>query len=89
MTVELRVSYTTSGNFNTGTITHNKAYTTFTGLTIGREWEERLCRSEVTSSGKDIYAMATGEVVTCFLVEDFIEISRTAVSLEGYCSAVR
>ena len=56
--IELRVAYTTSGNSNTGTITYHEAYTSFTGFTYGFEWEEKLCTSEITSSGKDVYARA-------------------------------
>ena len=87
-TIELRVAYTTSGNSNTGTITYHEAYTTFAGFTYGFEWEEKLCTSQVTSAGKDIYARAVGELVYYFLIDGFIELGREAIDLDGYCFAI-
>ena len=86
--INLRVAYTTSGNSNTGTITYHEAYTTFTGFTYGFEWEEKLCTSQVTSSGKDIYVRAVGELVYYFLVDGFIELGREAIDLDGYCFVI-
>ncbi len=86
--INLRVAYTTSGNSNTGTITYHEAYTTFTGFTLGFGWDERMCSSQITSSGKDIYAVTTGELTYNLLVDGFIEIGREAIHLEGYCFAV-
>lgn len=86
--VNLRVAYTTSGNSNTGTITSHEAYTTFTGFTLGFDWEEEMCYSEITSSGKDIYAAAAGELTWYILVEGLIEFAREEIHLEGYCAAV-
>ena len=88
-TVSLRVAYTTSGNSNTGTITYHAAYTTFTGFTLGFGWDEKNCYSQVTSSGKAIYAKVTGELVYNLLVDGFIEIGRRSITLDGTCFAVR
>lgn len=87
-TIKLRVAYTTSGDSNTGTITYHEAYTTFSGFTYSFEWNEKLCTSQVTSSGKDIYARAVGELVFYFLVDGLIELGRDSVDLSGYCSAI-
>ena len=56
--INLGVAYSTSGDSNTGYITYHNAYTTFTGFTLGFDWVEQYCNSQVTSSGKDIYAHA-------------------------------
>lgn len=88
-TLALRVEYTTSGDANTGVVTYHKAYTTFTGFTLGIAWNEITCNSQITSSGKDIYATAHGELAYYILIENLLELGREAVSLSGYCTAVR
>lgn len=45
--------------------------------------------SVVTNSGKNIYAEATGEVVTYVLVQGLIEIARNAYTLSGICCAIK
>ena len=45
------------------------------------------CR--ITSSGKDIYVEATGELITSLLVNGIIELYRQDVTLSGYCYAIR
>ena len=87
-TLALWVEFTTSGDSNTGIVTYHNAYTTFTGFTLGIAWKQISCRSEVTSSGKDIYASASGEFAYYLLVDGLIELGREAVSLSGYCYAV-
>ncbi len=87
--INLGVIFTTSGDHNTGTITHHKAYTTFTGFTLGFGWDESVCSSQITSSGKDIYAVANGTLTYNLLVDGFIELGREPVHLEGYCWTVR
>lgn len=87
-TLALWVEYSTSGDGNTGIITYHNAYTTFTGFTLGIAWKQISCRSEVTSSGKDIYAAANGEFAYYLLIDGLIELGREAVSLSGYCYAV-
>lgn len=87
--ITLRVIFTTSGNSNTGTITYHNAYTTFTGFTLGFGWDEAICTSEITSSGKAVYARAAGELTWNLLVDGFIELARTPVELNGYCYCVR
>lgn len=86
--INLCVVYTTSGDSNTGTITYHDAYTTFTGFSLGFSWEESTCASQVTSSGKDIFAYTAGVLVYNFLVDGFIEIGREPVNLAGYCYAI-
>ena len=87
-TIELRVAYSTSGDSNTGTITQANAYTTFTGFTLGFDWKEEVCYADITSSGKDIYAMASGELEYYFLIDGLIQLGRKAVSLDGYCFVI-
>lgn len=87
-TIELRVAYSTSGDSNTGTITQANAYTTFTGFTLGFDWKEEVCYADSTSSGKDIYAMASGELEYYFLIDGLIQLGRKAVSLDGYCFVI-
>ena len=87
--INLNVTYTTSGpNFGGSIIEHN-AYTTFTGFTFGFSWDEKVCTSKVSSSGKDIIASATGELVFYFLINNVLEVGREAVSLSGICAAAR
>ena len=86
--INLRVSYTTSGDSNTGKITQHHAYTTFTGFTLGFGWDESMCVSQVTSSGKDIFAQANGVLTYNLLVDGFIELGRESVHLEGLCSVI-
>ncbi len=88
-TLALRVEYTTSGDANTGKITYHRAYTTFSGFTLGIAWNEITCNSQVTASGKDIYASANGELAYYLLIEGLIELGRESVNLSGYCYAVR
>lgn len=88
-TIKLRVAYRTSGNANTGTIIYHNAYTTHTGITHSIAWEEKECYSQITSSGKDIYAYAAGEIVGYLLVDGFIEINRDRAVLEGTAFVVR
>lgn len=88
-TIKLGVVYTTSGDASTGDITYHEAYTTFSGFTLGYGWDETLCSSQVTSSGKDIYAIAKGELTFNLLVDGFIEFGRKSLTLDGYCYAVR
>lgn len=88
-TISLWVEYTTSGNYNTGSITYHNAYTTFTGFTLGIAWHQVTAHSEVTSSGKDIYASATGEISYYILIDGLIELGRESVNLYGYCYAVK
>lgn len=87
--LHLFVDYTTSGDGNTGRITYHNAYTSFVGFTLGTTWHELTCYSQVTSSGKDIYASASGELEYYLIVEGFIELGREFVGLDGYCYAVR
>lgn len=87
--IQLRVIYTTSGNSNTGSITQHQAYTTFTGFTLGFGWNEIMCYSQITSSGKDIYAVTAGELTYNLFVDGFIELGRQSIRLDGYCYAVR
>lgn len=86
--INLRVSYTTSGN-HTGRITHHEAYTTFTGFTLGFGWDESMCYSQITASQKDIRAVASGTLTYNLLVDGFIELGREQVDLEGICIAIR
>lgn len=87
--VSLYVNYTTSGDNNTGTITHYDPYTTFTGITFSMEWHETACDGYITSSGKDVYAYARGEVISYLVVNGVIEVARTPVSLNGYAYIIR
>ncbi len=87
--INLGVTYTTSGDSNTGKITHHEAYTTFTGFTLGFGWDESICSSQVTSSGKDIYAVTNGTLTYNLLVDGFVELGREPIHLEGYCWAIR
>lgn len=86
--INLCVVYTTSGDSNTGTITHHNAYTTFTGFSYGFGWDESICSSQITSSGKDIYAYTAGVLTYNFLVDGFVELGREPVNLAGYCFAI-
>lgn len=87
--INLRVSYTTSGNSNTGYITSHNAYTTFTGFNLGFGWDERICYSQITSSGKDIYAYTSGTLDFYLLVDGFIRLYSKPVTLSGYAYAIR
>lgn len=87
--INLRVAYATSGSSHTGIITYQKAYTTFTGFTFGFGWDERICYSYVTASGKDIYAYTSGTLDYYILVEGFIKYYSVPVTLSGYAYAVR
>lgn len=87
-TITLWVEYSTSGDSNTGTITYHNAYTTYTGFSLGIAWNQISSHSEVTSSGKDIYATATGELSYYLLIDGLIELGRESVRLSGYCYAV-
>jgi hypothetical protein len=87
--VSLKVSYTTSGDHNTGVITHHNAYTTLSGYTLAVGWEQTSAHSEITSSGKDIYAEGSGELITYILIKGLIEIGRQTVNLHGYCYPIK
>ena len=87
-TVGLWVEYTTSGDSSSGHITYHSAYTSFTGFTLGIAWHQVSAHSEVTSSGKDIYATARGELAYYLLVDGLIELGRESVDLSGYCYVI-
>ncbi len=87
--ISLYVSYGTSGDNFTGYITYHNAYTSFTGYTLSVGWEQTSAHSQVTASGKDIYAEATGDFITYLFVGGLIELSRESVYLHGYCYAIK
>ena len=82
------MEYTTSGDSSSGHITYHSAYTSFTGFTLGIAWHQVSAHSEVTSSGKDIYATARGELAYYLLVDGLIELGRESVDLSGYCYVI-
>lgn len=87
--VQLHVSYTTSGDGNTGVITRQSAFTTFYGATFGFGWNEVNHYSYITSSGKDIYASASGEVIYYIIINNSYEVARRYITMEGYVNAIR
>jgi hypothetical protein len=87
--VNLRVAYGTSGDSHTGYVTYNDTYTTFTGFTLGFEWNESTCNSYVTSSGKDIFAYTSGTLDYYLFFDGFISLYSAPVSLSGYAYAIR
>ena len=88
-TIKLGIIYTTSLDGHMGVITHHEAYTQLTGYTLGVEWDEDVCYSEIDPEGKDIYAIAKGTLIHYFLVDGLIELGRVPVTLEGSCMAIR
>lgn len=59
------------------------------GFTAGLSWHETSTHSEITNSKKDIYATATGELVTYLLIDGLIEIRRQYIRMSGYCWAIK
>lgn len=86
--INLRVSYRTSGNNFTGRVIYHNEYTTYTGFTLGFDWDQRTSTSYVTSSGKDIYASASGTLNFYILVKGFIRFYSTPLTLSGYAWAI-
>ena len=87
--INLYVEYTTSGPHNTGKITYHNAYSTLSGFTLGFSWKNVTTHSEVTKSGKDIYASCSGQITYYLLVDiGILELGSSDVSLSGYCYAV-
>ena len=87
--INLRVAYSTSGDNNTGYITYHNAYTTFTGLTYGYDWNEASCYSQIASGGKDIYAAASGVLDYYFLVNGMLRFYSEQIYLSGYAYVIR
>jgi len=89
--INLHVYYTTSEDYNKGTITDYGAYTTFTGFTGGFSWEEKHVNASIAPGGKDINASATGELVYYLFVngDGMVEYARQEVSLSGTAFAVK
>ena len=87
--IELRLSYTTSGDGNTGTITRHDAYTTYGGVTAGISWDERMCTSEITSSGLDVYCHAAGVVSGSLLIDGLMELYSEPVTISGTAWVIR
>nr|WP_303182476.1 hypothetical protein [Lachnoclostridium phocaeense] len=58
--ISLRLSYTTSGNGNTGTITRHEPYTIVSGMNFSYDWQESSRGSSIQPGGKDVYAYANG-----------------------------
>lgn len=88
-TVDLRLSYTTSGNNNTGYIQSHKAYTALSGVTLGIQYTEKNTNSKIASSGKDIYCYTYGEIALYLLVNGVIEITREPVNMSGTAYVIR
>ena len=87
--INLYVEYTTSGAHNTGKITYHNAYSTLSGFTLGFSWKNVTTHSEVTKSGKDIYASCSGQITYYLLVDiGILELGSSDVSLSGYCYAI-
>lgn len=86
--VRLCVRYTTSGNSNTGTITSHEAYSYFDGYTLFMTWNPTICYSEVTQSGKDIYAYVNGNLTYRVQVGGSIEVGNVPVTLSGYAYVI-
>lgn len=87
-TVSLRLSYSTSGNNNTGTITRHEPYTQLSGFTAFVSWKETYAKSWIVS-GKDIKVEAKGEIIYNILNEGIIEVSRQPITLSGTVYAIR
>lgn len=88
-TLHLRVTYTTSGNSNTGTITECDAYTQLSGFTLGYRWEEDYCDAYVTDTGKNIYAYANGTITLYLIISGVVDIYDIPYSIDGYAYVLR
>lgn len=88
-TLDLRLSYTTSGNSNTGKIQHHRAYTSLTGITTPIEYENIRTYSEIRSSGKDVWCQTTGNLILYTFVSGTIEVLREPVNMGDIVYVVR
>ena len=86
--IKLWVSYTTSGDNHTGKITRHNAYTQLTGFSMGIDWKEDLVISEITSSGKDVYAECQGTADIYLLVNNQIKLVSDNIELSGYAFVI-
>ena len=87
--INLYVSYTTSGNNYTGEITSHRAYTVMNDVTGTYEYEEEIVWSQVTTSGKDIMAESAGTLIKYFLFNGSLQLSSEYVKLHGTAFAVK
>lgn len=86
--IHLSVAYNTSGDNNTGYITYQNAYTTFSEFTVGFDWDESTCYSQVCSSGKDVYTYSSGVLKYYLMINGFINYYNDPVQLSGHASVV-
>lgn len=86
-TIKLRVSYGTTGNSNTGSISYVSPYTTFTGFTLGFGWTEEDIGYDIRN-GKDIYAHTDGTLDYYILVEGTVKLYSKPVSLSGSVAVI-
>jgi len=86
--INLRVAYNTSGDNNTGYITYHNAYTNLTGFSFGFDWDESTCYSQVSSSGKDVYAYSSGVLKYYLVIDGLINYYNDPIQLSGYASVV-
>lgn len=87
--VELKVQYHTTGSGSTGSIDWTMPYTQATGLTLECTWTETACSGYVTSSGKDYYASAVGQVSYYVMGPAGIEVATGPAYLSGYAYIIR
>lgn len=79
-TLRLRTSYTKNSN---GTASKAKAYTTFTGVTLGLSWHQKNITCSLSKNKKTISASVTGEVAMYLLVDGMVELGRRTHSISG------
>ena len=79
-TLRLRTSYTKNSN---GTASKAKAYTTFTGVTVGLSWHQKSITCSLSKNKKTISASATGDVAMYLLVDGMVELGRRTHSISG------
>lgn len=87
--LQLWVSFTTSGNNNTGAVTRADAYVLRDGFTYATTWDETYLDCHITQSGKDVFAEVAGQLSTHVLVEGVGEILTEAVHMDGYAYVIR
>ena len=79
-TLRLRTSYTKNSN---GTASKAKAYTTFTGVTLGLSCHQKNITCSLSKNKKTISASVTGEVAMYLLVDGMVELGRRTHSISG------
>ncbi len=86
--INLVATYTLTTPNRSGRVKSCDCYTSFTGFTYSFEWNETYKDARIISSGREVAATASGELIFYFLIDGLIEMWREPISLSGTCNPV-